>query len=397
MKIAIVSPIILPVSDINGGAVEKLIMMLLDENEKNHKLDIDLYTIYSKNVICNYKYTKVFQIKINAFDIIIQKILNFLYKLFKIKYRYEAALKKTCKKMKKHTYNKVIVENRMNLYRLIYLETENKNNLIYHMHNDFDNVDKTRENYLFIENTSTKILVVSDYIKNSLENIKESKKIFVLNNCINLDDFNRDIVSNDKLESLYKKYSIDKGDLIISYFGRVTKEKGVLYLIKAFKELHKYYRNIKLLIVGSSWFSINVKETEFEKEIKKEISEIKENVIFAGYVNYKEIIYYYKITNFIVIPSICNEAFGLVALEGMSMGIPIISTNDGGLPYVLQDAAIVIDKNNDLQYNLFQNMKLFIEDPGIAEKYKNRGLDRIRTEKKFGKEEYYKLFLNYLK
>ena len=63
MRIALVSPMLLPISK-SGGAVEQLILSLVLENEKaKHPLNIDLYTIYQDDVNQNYKYTNVISVK----------------------------------------------------------------------------------------------------------------------------------------------------------------------------------------------------------------------------------------------------------------------------------------------------------------------------------------------
>lgn len=64
IKLAIISPGFLPVPAVNGGAVEQLITNILDENEKNHTFDIDVYTINDPKLSkLNYKYTNIIVIK----------------------------------------------------------------------------------------------------------------------------------------------------------------------------------------------------------------------------------------------------------------------------------------------------------------------------------------------
>ena len=56
---------------------------------------------------------------------------------------------------------------------------------------------------------------------------------------------------------------------------------------------------------------------------------------------------YMALADVLVIPTLCQEAFGMVALEGMVMRVPIISTKSGGLVEVLNaDTAILIDREN---------------------------------------------------
>ncbi|WEB67090.1 hypothetical protein [Limosilactobacillus fermentum] len=65
MKLAVFAPNVLPVPALNGGAVEELITYFIEENEKKHIYDIDLYTVDNYNRLSNfqYKYTNILQIK----------------------------------------------------------------------------------------------------------------------------------------------------------------------------------------------------------------------------------------------------------------------------------------------------------------------------------------------
>lgn len=352
-KVAIVSPMLLPICDSCGGAVEQLILNIINQNEtSNDPVEIELYTLYSSE-LKKYNNTKVISIRKNKFYLLVQKIINLFYKIFNINKRVDYIVFKTIKEIKKHKYDKVFIENRMGLYIEIYKKTQNKDNLIYHMHNDFDEVDKTKENYKFIEKTCLKILTVSDYIGNRLRGVKTSNKIYTYYNCV---DFSKFLISRDdnkKISFLKKQYNLNS-NLVIGYVGRITEEKGVLELIKAFKKYLINNKNSKLLIVGSSWFD-NRKLTEFEKKLYDITNDIRENVVFTGYIDYNNIKFYYKLIDILVIPSKCNEAFGLVALEGMISNLKIISTTSGALKEVLKNYGTLVSVDN-LEENILNSL-----------------------------------------
>lgn len=352
-KVAIVSPMLLPICDSCGGAVEQLILNIINQNEtSNDPVEIELYTLYSSE-LKKYNNTKVISIRKNKFYLLVQKIINLFYKIFNINKRVDYIVFKTIKEIKKNKYDKVFIENRMGLYIEIYKKTQNKDNLIYHMHNDFDEVDKTKENYKFIEKTCLKILTVSDYIGNRLRGVKTSNKIYTYYNCV---DFSKFLISRDdnkKISFLKKQYNLNS-NLVIGYVGRITEEKGVLELIKAFKKYLINNKNSKLLIVGSSWFD-NRKLTEFEKKLYDITNDIRENVVFTGYIDYNNIKFYYKLIDILVIPSKCNEAFGLVALEGMISNLKIISTTSGALKEVLKNYGTLVSVDN-LEENILNSL-----------------------------------------
>lgn len=395
MKIAFVSPMILPVSNVNGGAVEQLMLDIVRENEKNYNFDIDLYSIYSENIISDYKHTRVIQVNINFFDKIIQKANNFINKILKRKRSYMSSIEKCIKLLNRHKYDKVIIENNMFLYKRVYEKTKFKDKLYYHMHNDFNECDKTHENYMFIETTAQRIFTVSEYIKRRLMEVKKSKKIFVLNNCIDYDLLSENNIKSEKLQEMILKNGLQEDDFVICYVGRVIKEKGILELITAFKRISMKYDNVKLLIVGSSWFADNYKKTDFEKELIKETNEIQNKIIFTGYVKYTDIIYYYKLANVCVIPSICNEAFGVVALEAMYYNIPIIATKAGALPDILEDCALYVNLEN-LEEDIEDKIEVLINNKNISEELRNKCKLRLNKQS-FNKDRYFEEFCNYIK
>ena len=376
MRIALVSPMLLPISK-SGGAVEQLILSLVLENEKaKHPLNIDLYTIYQDDVNQNYKYTNVISVKKSYIGLFKQKCFNLFYKIIRSPKRYNYIHDKTAKELKKSTYDKVIIENSMMLYRAIY---DGTNTMIYHMHNDFDTFDKTPDNYMFIESTCETILTISGYIKNRLLEVKKSDKIKVFYNCIDLNKFVID--SLDKVNALKEKYGI-QNNYVIGYTGRITDEKGVYELVCAFKKVLSKHPNYKLLIVGSSWFNAKT-YTAYEKKIIDVTSDIKDAVIFTGYVNYDDMKYYYKMMDVVVIPSKWNEPFGLVALEALAMNLKVISTPNGALKEALLDNAFYVSCDIDSIFNaldVIENTKIDISfDPHIhsSEHYYTEFVDLI--------------------
>lgn len=121
-------------------------------------------------------------------------------------------------------------------------------------------------------------------------------------------------------ENNYRDKYVSKNEKLVLYIGRLGRYKGVEYLIKSFKYLPINY---KLLIIGKG-----PKELEL-KNLVKELN-IENRVIFENHVEYKEMPKYYSAADVFVLPSIDRgEAFGLVALEAMACGVPVITTELG--------------------------------------------------------------------
>ena len=123
--------------------------------------------------------------------------------------------------------------------------------------------------------------------------------------------------ANSKI--FYPKNTTRKLDQVTFLFvGRISKRKGVEYLIKAFNKLSDKHKNIKLLLVG--------KGAESTVSKFKEIAN--KNIEFVGELAHSEINDYYNKSDVFVLPSLA-EPSSLTTLEAMAAGKPIISTRGG--------------------------------------------------------------------
>lgn len=111
----------------------------------------------------------------------------------------------------------------------------------------------------------------------------------------------------------------------ITYIGTLGKHKGVHTLINAFKTIDD--ENVRLHIIGKG----------YDEEEFKEMAKDDDRIIFHGFVDNKDIMKYYELTNILVIPSICYDNSPLVIYESFSTGTPVIGSNIGGIPELIDD------------------------------------------------------------
>lgn len=118
-----------------------------------------------------------------------------------------------------------------------------------------------------------------------------------------------------------KKYKLHNDDIVFSFAGRLTADKGVNELLSAFLNIEKKYLNAKLLIMGG----MDSHESLYQELMEKAKSS--KNVIFTGNVpNVEE---YYAASDVFVAPSY-REGFGLVVIEAEAMALPAIVSNVPG-------------------------------------------------------------------
>jgi glycosyltransferase involved in cell wall biosynthesis len=176
------------------------------------------------------------------------------------------------------------------------------------------------------------------------------------------------------------------------YSGRIQESKGVKILAEAFMEIEKY-SNLVLIIVGSSEFK-NSKLGALYKEINK-VSNLKNRIIFSGYIDYIDMPYMYNLADLVVVPSLYPEAFSLVALEALSSGLPVIVSDSGGTQEVINDkCGYIVEAGPDMKVDLIKNMTKIISNSELRD---SMSLEAVKRAKEFGKEKYFHGMKNALK
>ena len=182
-----------------------------------------------------------------------------------------------------------------------------------------------------------RIIVVSEAEKNQYIKyigVPESKY-----RVINLaaDDRFKVIKDEKLLKAVQTKYNLP--DRFILFVGRILPVKNIETIIQAYilaKEKHRF--DHKLVIVGhKTWYLPKI------LSLIKEL-EITEDIVFTGPV-YDELPFIYNLADLFLFPSF-YEAFPAVPLEAMASGTPVITSNTGGLPEVVGDAALQASPNN---------------------------------------------------
>lgn len=155
--------------------------------------------------------------------------------------------------------------------------------------------------------------------------------------------------------------------------GRVVNEKGFDLVIEAVSIILKKYPGIKLIIAGDGPAKNDLIQLTEKLGIQK-------NVDFLGWVNPDEISNIINRSSIVIVPSRWKEAFGLVALQAMQLGRPVIATNTGGLPEIIEHNSngILVEKENP---KAIANAVIFlIENKEQAESLGLKGKETVQTK-----------------
>ena len=234
---------------------------------------------------------------------------------------------------KTQTGKKIIeIHNRPYLVNKIFEKTENKVIILF-FHNDplsMRGSKSTIERNKILQKVD-KVICVSNFIKNKfLKDIQNHHdKVTVLYNGI---------------ERQLKNFPKKKKQIV--YVGRIVQEKGVHLYTKAVKQIAHKFKEWEFFIIGSH--KLGDKETStFSIQILKEFNNIGLNTKVLGFLSNQNVKQIMNESSLIVIPSLWEEPFGLVAAEAMSCGVGIISSNSGGLPEIIKENGILIKNVNE--------------------------------------------------
>jgi len=203
----------------------------------------------------------------------------------------------------------------------------------------------------------------SEFVKKKL--IKgglDKNKIKVIPHFVNFEDY-----KNIKAGESKEKY--------ILYFGRLSAEKGIQILVKAMKELPGV--NLKVVGDGDKNFQFSI----FNYQLK--------NVEFLGFKENEELQEIILGSQFVVVPSIAPETFGLSALEAMSLGKCVLASRTGALPELINEKCLFESGNVK---ELVEKIKYLTKNENYA---KIRGQENKKlVEFNYGENKHFKRIFN---
>jgi rhamnosyl/mannosyltransferase len=173
----------------------------------------------------------------------------------------------------------------------------------------------------------------------------------------------RDDASNDANVS----YGVD-GSLLVLFVGRFRYYKGLHILIKSMEKV-----NGKLLLIGAG---------PLERTLRKQVTEaaLEDKVLFLGDLSDAERDRYFRVSDVLVLPShLRSEAFGIVQLEAMANGKPVVCTELGtGTSFVNQHGKTgLVLSPNDVN-GLAHGLNHLLKHAKIRERYGKAGLERVQ-------------------
>lgn len=385
-KIALVLPEVYPVPAVLGGAVEELVTILIEQNEIEQNAEFIVFSManaQAEEKAKEYKHTKVVFIqKTSLGDRLINRILRYSNPFIKGKTLIDIAYyRRVFRYLKEHPVDAIVVEGGLYHEFHRFAEEFGKDKIYLHIHHHL-----LCEPY--IDHLYGGVIGISEFVTKEWMRTTEDKTVrpYTVYNCVNEEKFNKKITAEER-EQLRSEFGFEPEDMVVMYCGRILEVKGARELVQAVINIDDPH--IKLLMIGSAISGGNA-ATPYVAEVQQLVEQAGDKVKFTGYIDNKELYRYYQSADIQAIPSLWEEAAGLIAIEGMLSGLPLIVTKSGGLvEYATADMAIQIDRENVVA-NLEEAIKDLTGNPAKREQMRTASYEKA---KEFPKSRFYNSFV----
>ncbi len=203
-------------------------------------------------------------------------------------------------------------------------------------------------------------IVLNDEMRNYFSNYIRKERIFVINNGINLQEFN---------------YYEGKREKIVSYLGGQSEGKGYKIFLKIAEILHDQMPEVKFFAAGT-----------FSDDLINKYP----YVSFLGQINRQKVVKILQESRCTVFPSLLKEAFGLVVLESSACGTPIVASGIDTIQEMFKNGEdIFIAKRGDAN-DFASKIKMILNDDILFKKISKNARQKVETL--FDQQNIYKNF-----
>lgn len=230
------------------------------------------------------------------------------------------------------------------------------------------------------------ILALSQFIRDDYlrTSALDRKNAYILPNCIDTNLFTPGAPD----AALRASLGFAPEDFVLLFCGRLEPDKGIHKLLEAVAGLNDPH--VKLLIVGSPFFG-RTQSSPFLRKLEQQAKALGDRVRFTGFVKNQDLPDYYRLADLVCVPTLVEEAAGLVAVEAMGCGRPVLATRSGGMPEYLDGSqAVLIDRDRDVTGQLVWSIEMLRDHPELRREMGRAG---AQTAQKFSTGRFYENFL----
>lgn len=218
------------------------------------------------------------------------------------------------------------------------------------------------------------VLALSEFIRDDyLQNSSlDRRSAYILYNCIDTERFR----PAPPPMALRTRLGFGPRDFVMLFCGRLEPDKGIHKLMEALSKLP--VPNIRLLIVGSPFFG-RTQQSSFLRKLEQQAKALGDRVQFTGYIPNEDLPDYYRLADLVCVPTLVEEAAGLVAMEAMACGRPVLATRSGGMPEYLEGSqAVLVERGENIADQLAWSIRMLYEHPALCAEMGAAGAKRAQ-------------------
>lgn len=230
------------------------------------------------------------------------------------------------------------------------------------------------------------ILALSEFIRDDYlrTSTLDPKRAYIWYNCVDTQRFR----PGPPPLALRTRLGFGDRDFVVLFCGRLDPDKGIHKLMEALALLP--VPQVKLLIVGSPFFG-RTQQSSFLRRLEQQARALGNRVQFTGYIPNEDLPDYYRLADLVCVPTLVEEAAGLVAVEAMACGRPVLATRSGGMPEYLEGSqAMLVERGENIADQLAWSIRMLYEHPALCAEMGAAGAKRAKD---FSVERYYNEFV----
>ncbi len=222
-----------------------------------------------------------------------------------------------------------------------------------------------------IFNLSDKVDIIttpSQSMKDLIGNYKIKKDIIVIPNAIDINIFRKKDIQN--VTMLKKELEISPDDIVVIYVGRVSLEKNIDKIIKAMAIIRdNKIDNFKFIVVGDGTAVKELNSLAGSLRLNKKVK-------FVGAIDREMVRNYYQVGDIFAFSS-TSETFGMVIIEALASGLPVLAVKAPGAIDIIQDGfdGILVEDNVPQFAEQLENL---IQNRGLRQRLSSNALQTVK-------------------
>lgn len=175
----------------------------------------------------------------------------------------------------------------------------------------------------------------------------------------------------------FRKEQQWNGRQVILFIGRLIPLKGAHHLLAVLPQIVAQHPNALFVIVGSAYYGSH-RLTTYGQRLHQQAKSFRNHVQFVPYIPHHDVPKFMLAADMAVVPSGQREAFGLVNVEAMACGLPIVATKNGGMPEIIRDGetGYLIDPGH-VQSQLQQKLNELLDNKPLRVEMGKKGRERV--------------------